>query len=351
MTILQRLGRDALTAERIVQSREFIAATRLLLLARGNRANALSIAETERTGSRITEVLRTFTDPISISSTSGNLSPFTASANSFFASLQSVSAFDTLWPFMVHMAFRTKAVAITSTITGVSLSEQSVKPVSSVALSASDLEVSKAGAQIVVSEELIRAVDANAFLERQLRSAVAAATDAKFLALVTAGAPAIPSSGVTANGAILDIRALLQSITTGAESKLFLIVPPAIGKAWSVLGDASGGKTFPDAVYNGGSIGGVEIVVSDGASTQTIVLIDATGIAAAQERARLDTSVQASIQMDSAPDSPPLLSSPLTNLWQADLRALLVERFFAAKMVRPNSVATVVSANYSGSSP
>jgi hypothetical protein len=197
----------------------------------------------------------------------------------------------------------------------------------------------------------LRIEGVGAFLDRELRSAVAAATDARFLALIAAGATSFPSSGSTASGALLDLRALLQSVSTGVGSQLFLIVPPTIAKAWATIGDTAGGKLFPDAVWNGGTIGGVPVIPSDGASSQTIILADATGIAAAQEGARFDTSSQGSIQLDSAPDSPPTASTNMISLWQNDLRAIKVERFFAAKPVRPNAVAVVTGANYTGSSP
>jgi hypothetical protein len=56
-------------------------------------------------------------------------------------------------------------------------------------------------------------------------------------------------------------------------------------------------------------------------------LVDAASVAVSVEAVRIDASSQASVQMDTSPDSPSTASTNLVSLWQSDLRALLVERF------------------------
>ena len=61
---------------------------------------------------------------------------------------------------------------------------------------------------------------------------------------------------------------------------------------------------------------------------------------------------QASIQFDTATDSPPTASTNTVNLWQLNLTALIAERFFAVSKVRDNSVAIVTGMDMSiGFSP
>jgi hypothetical protein len=118
------------------------------------------------------------------------------------------------------------------------------------------------------------------FLERELRNAVAVATDTQFLGLITAGAPSMPSSGSNAIGMRLDLRALVQTVDIGAASRLFLITTHEIAAAWATVGDASGGPAFPNATYNGGTAAGIPIVSTDGCPSGQIILADASGIAA-----------------------------------------------------------------------
>ena len=66
---------------------------------------------------------------------------------------------------------------------------------------------------------------------------------------------------------------------------------------------------------------------------------------------RVDSSEITSLQMDSAPDSPPTASTNMINLWQNNMVATKVERFFGAKVVGSNAVAMITSANYTGGSP
>jgi hypothetical protein len=54
----------------------------------------------------------------------------------------------------------------------------------------------------------------------------------------------------------------------------------------------------------GGAIQGMDVLASDGVSGQ-IIAVDASQIAAAAGIVELDGSGAATVQMDSAPDSPP----------------------------------------------
>jgi hypothetical protein len=171
------------------------------------------------------------------------------------------------------------------------------------------------------------------------------------LSLITSGATSIASSGSTASAAAADIAALLAAVATGSASRLYLITTSTVGKQLTSLSAGGAARTFPDATYRGGELAGIEILISDGAPASTITLIDASGIGFAVENVRIDTSAQASVQLNDAPDSPPTASTNLLSLWQSNLVAVLIERFFAARAVRPNSVAQITGANYSSDSP
>jgi HK97 family phage major capsid protein len=352
-SIPERIAAVAVDRETIGRTKEFAMLCRCAMLARGNIREAEMLARKDRAPERVVNVVRAAVDPLSISSVGEVLAPFQLLAQAFLASLASVTAFDSMLPFMPPFPPRSKIVSTTTQITGVSLAERDVKRISSLSLAASDLDIAKAAGQFVISREAIQfgVEGALQYLENQLRLAVAGATDTQFLTLITSGATSIPSSGGNANGARLDLRAALQSINIGSGSRLFLIVHPDISAAWSVLGDSQGGVVFPLATYNGGTIGGIRIIASDSCPAQQIILADASRIAAFQEPLRVDASEQASIQMDSSPDSPPTASSNMLSLWQLNQVGIIIERFFGAKVLNTNAVVMVTGANYTGGSP
>ena len=69
---------------------------------------------------------------------------------------------------------------------------------------------------------------------------------------------------------------------------------------------------FAIATVNGGSIGGIQIVVSDEVTAGEDILVDASQLAVAQEGFRIDQSNQASIQLNTIPDSPTTGSTVMT---------------------------------------
>jgi hypothetical protein len=65
----------------------------------------------------------------------------------------------------------------------------------------------------------------------------------------------------------------------------------------------------------------------------------------------LDTSQQATVQLDTPGDSPPTAATVMTSLWQNDLVALKAERFIGAKLLRADACAKITGAAYTGNSP
>src|SRR5262245_57644198 len=154
MTIAQRIAATQTQLEFVGRVREFVSIVRYVTLRR-NPTEAVALAEQERAPTAIIEAIKSAQDPLTIGGT--GLAPFQTQATAFFASMASTAAFDAMLPFMVRLPLRTRAVGITSAITGAtSLSETSVKPVSRMSLSAADLDVTKACAQIITTEELLR---------------------------------------------------------------------------------------------------------------------------------------------------------------------------------------------------
>src|SRR5262245_66566581 len=61
----------------------------------------------------------------------------------------------------------------------------------------------------------------------------------------------------------------------------------------------------------------------------------------------LDASNQASVQMDTAPDSPPTASTTLVSLWQMNMTGIRAERWINWKKRRSTAVGYIQNALYS----
>jgi hypothetical protein len=66
---------------------------------------------------------------------------------------------------------------------------------------------------------------------------------------------------------------------------------------------------------------------------------------------QLTSTGEASVQLDSAPDSPPSASTTTVSLWQENLFGLKAERFFAAEKITSTGVAVLTGATYTGDVP
>ena len=66
------------------------------------------------------------------------------------------------------------------------------------------------------------------------------------------------------------------------------------------------------------------MVVSSGAAAGTLTLVDASRFGSYSDRIELASSPQ----LDTAPDSPPVVTTVLASLWQRDLVSLRAIRYF-----------------------
>jgi hypothetical protein len=202
-----------------------------------------------------------------------------------------------------------------------------------------------------VSTELLRAGAAggvNRLLQTELTNGVAAATDAEFISVLTSGISAIPSSGFTSLAVRADLRGLLASVNADKNSKLYLLMQATAAEQLSVLADSAGSAAFSQLTPTGGTIGGMTVVTTDAVAAGTIVLVDAAQIAAGQQTITLDASQEALLQINDVPDSPPIVSSLFTSLWQQDLSALRATRYFGVLRLRSTAVATLSGVSYTG---
>jgi hypothetical protein len=72
---------------------------------------------------------------------------------------------------------------------------------------------------------------------------------------------------------------------------------------WSMLTDSKGVSAFPNLGPLGGSINQIPVLVSEGVTAGNVVLVDASGIAAASGDLVLNEFREGMMQLDTTPDS------------------------------------------------
>jgi HK97 family phage major capsid protein len=235
-----------------------------------------------------------------------------------------------------------------------------VKPAGALAFDNITFAHSKIAGLVVLSQELARLSDpaCEAVIRSDLAAAVAQFTDAAFLdptraatdispASITNGALEIISTGDTAAAIESDLKLLLASVAEGSNLvSPYLIMKPTTALALATVRDATGDRLFPLLGVSGGSIWGVPVLTSpnvpgsnDSPGDHLVIALDASEILLADAGVELSSSDQATVQMDTAPDSPATASTNLVSLWQHDLLGIIAVRYVRWARRRDTAVA------------
>ena len=142
---------------------------------------------------------------------------------------------------------------------------------------------------------------------------------------------------------LTDLETLLTAIEGDSNSRYFVAMEADNAKRLAVAAGVSG-RAFPELGVNGGTVGGIQIVVSDQLSSGQVVMFDASQIAADPGVVSLDASENACLDMAGG-------NTPTLSLWQKNLRGLRAERLFGFSIMRPTAVASVSGATYASGSP
>jgi hypothetical protein len=190
---------------------------------------------------------------------------------------------------------------------------------------------------------------AEAAFNRELRGGVADVVDSHFFELIGQGLT--PQTASAASDA--DLQAMLDVVNTTGSGKLYWAMRPAMANRMSTMLTAGNIQAFPTMTPVGGTLAGLPAVVSTQVPavsgspvSNSLWLIDASGIAADSTEIEVRMSRQAAVQMDTAPTGDAvnpvgLGSTTLVSLWQQNLTAILAEVRFAALRYRANAVAVL----------
>ena len=249
--------------------------------------------------------------------------------------------------------------------------ETKVKPLSSLALDSITFDFFKIAGIIPLSEELVRfsSPSAELLVRNDLAAAIAQFMDSEFLdptkalaatvspASVTNGVTPVPASGTNYAAFSADVKSLFGNYISAGI--------PITGGVWimkqgralslSLMLNALGQKNFPDLTMTGGSMLGFPVIVSEtvqatggspAVGDNIIFLVPGEIMLADDGGVNIDISREASLQMETAPDSPLTASTITVSLWQHNLIAIKAERFINWQKRRTAAVQYISYAKY-----
>lgn len=302
---------------------ELVSLAQVLLRAKGNKSDALVYAEQYKAPERVQRVLQKAAAGTTTSQNWSSLVDYQLLASGFLESLRSIGTFDRmLAEGMKRAPLRTRIAAISTAATGSQTAEGDPKVIGEVALSGSNIEPVKVTSIVVVTDDLVRFTGSAgmAMLSRELRGAVAAATDSVFISELSSGAASTASSGADIDSTTTDLRSLMLGLDVTAQSVLYLVAHPFRLKLMSLM-NGTAGFAFPDLSYRGGSIAGITVLASDQIPDDRVLLVDAARLAGDSDAITLDSSQHAMLDMSGG-------GSPNYSLFQQNATGLKVERWF-----------------------
>ena len=277
-------------------------------------------------------------------------------ANEFVALLRPATAIGKI-AGLRNVPFGVKVPAQTGGGTYNWVGEGKAKPVTSLAFSSTTLDVAKAAGIIVITEELARLSSpaAEDIARTDMINGIVQFVDQQFLdptvAAVTGVNPASITNGVTPTasvGPLNDIVAIVGAFTAAnlPLTGLTFVMSPSNAVVLSFQRDAMGALAFPDMSSAGGSMNGLQVVTSAAAGTNVIGMIPSLILYGDDGGVTVDVSREASVQMDSAPDSPATATTVLVSLWQNNLVGLRAEWFVSWKKAHAQAVQYVNNATF-----
>jgi hypothetical protein len=283
--------------------------------------------------------------PVGVGSIDGGtwgsaLAPYEQANDALIQTLAPLDSFDRMLADNAFYRLRMRqrnAIATVAPVAAI-VGEMQPKPITLMSFDEVKLPARKAIGAAVMSDELVNFAipGTDQAFQSELQKAVAKATDAEFVKIISegTGVASHPSTGLTAAQFQADLQAALASIVnqTLIGSKLYLILPVGVYNTVSLLRD--GGPL----IGPNGMIGNIRVIGSSGATTDG-VLLDASSIGADSDLATTRLSDQDTVQMADNPTT----GSPnrLISLWQNNLVEILAERFFGVTVMRPDGVALI----------
>jgi HK97 family phage major capsid protein/HK97 family phage prohead protease len=249
--------------------------------------------------------------------------------------------------------------------------EGAPKPLTSLAFDSVTLDFAKIAGIIVINQELARLASPSAELlvRNDLAAAVVQFMDSQFVdptksatsgvspASITNGVTPTIATGTTGAALRADMKTMLSAFLTAnmQVSNVVLLMSQRVALSISLMTNSLGQKEFPGLTMNGGDLMGIPVITSEnipstgGSPTDgdPIIVLSAPDILLADDgQVSIDASQEASLQMDTAPDSPATASTTFVSLWQQNQIGIRAERYINWAKRRTTAVAYISNAKY-----
>jgi HK97 family phage major capsid protein len=267
-------------------------------------------------------------------------------------------------PFKVKIPRQTGAASVGW------VGEGKIKPLTSLAFDTITLDIAKIAGIVVLTDELVRLSNPSAemLVRDELAAAIVQYMDSQFVdptkasndvspASITYGVTPVTATGTTASALRQDVRTLMA---TFLDSNLQLTSATWIMTQQTALGislmmNTLGQPEFQGISMMGGTFLGLPVVTSEGVPATggspvdgfPIILVNASDVLLADDgQVTIDASREASLQMESAPDSPETASTVMVSMWQHNMMAIKAERYINWKLRRAEAVGFIQNARY-----
>lgn len=252
------------------------------------------------------------------------------------------------------------------------------KPVGALAFDQISLGMAKIAGIVVMTDELVRSSNpaAEGIVRQDLADTIIQTMDKDFVdpakaavnnvspASITNGVTPIVASGITADHVRADVQKLFNAFITANLSLAgaVFIMKETTALSLSLMLNPLGQPEFPGIqTSGGGTFFGLPLITSENIPANAgsgspitgngdrIILAKATEILLADDgQVMLDSSNQASLQMDSAPTDPPVAATVMVSLWQMNLVGIRAERYINWAKRRPGAVQYIDQVKYQG---
>lgn len=365
---------------KLIPGTAFVRMVGALAQANGNRHVAAEIAKQwDNTTPEVSSVLRMPNDIIQRTAVNPGTTTDTTWASPLVQYQNLASEFiDYLRPLTIigringfrRVPFKVKVPRQTGGASVNWVGEGKVKPLTSLAFDSITLDPAKIAGIIPLSEELVRfsSPSAEMLVRDDLAAAITQFMDSEFIdptnaatdvspASVTYGVTPITATGTTAAAFRADAKAMFAALLVANQQIRggTWVMTQQQAVAFSLMTSSLGTPLYPGITPEGGTLLGFPVVVSENVPSAAgspadgyyIVFVLPGEILLADDGAvTIDVSREASLQMDTSPDSPGTASTVLVSLWQQNLIGIKAERFINWKARRTTAAGVIAGAKY-----
>lgn len=352
----------AITVKSLLQpAASFTRLAMALMYGKGNRERSIEYAKQWKDTPEVETILKA---AVTVGTTTdatwaGPLVPTLQTvANEFLALLRPAMIIGRV-PGLVNVPFNVRVAAQTGGGTYGWVGEGLSKPVTKLAFSAVSVAMHKAAGIIVFTEELARISTPRVeeVVRRDMIAGISQFLDGQFIdpavAEVTGVNPASITNGLTphtsADDFLTDLGTIFDAFAAAGidPTGMSLLMSPANAMRLALTRE-NGIFVFPNVSTAGGTVVGVNVVTSTALGSNVIAIARDCVFIADDGGIEIDVSREASVQMDSAPATPP---TPMVSLWQQNLVGLRADRFISWKRARAAGVQLVTGADYTQVAP